>query len=149
MVLTLVNHPEQLALLRSKPELMDAAVEETLRYESSILKQSRVASEDVEILGETIKAGDYVHFMIGAANHDPARFANPEVFDITRSDAGNISFGHGIHFCIGAPLSRLEARIAMRQLLERMPKISILDPQPTFPELLAVRKPLQLWVTNA
>jgi len=147
--MTLVNHPEQLALLRSKPELMDAAVEETLRYESSILKQSRVASEDVEILGETIKAGDYVHFMIGAANYDPARFANPEVFDITRSDAGNISFGHGIHFCIGAPLSRLEARIAMRQLLERMPKISILDPQPTFPELLAVRKPLQLWVTNA
>ena len=87
--------------------------------------------------------------MIGAANYDPARFANPEVFDITRSDAGNISFGHGIHFCIGAPLSRLEARIAMRQLLERMPKLSILDPQPTFPELLAVRKPLQLWVTNA
>ena len=149
MVMTLVNHPEQLALLRSNPELMDAAVEETLRYESSILKQSRVASEDIEILGETIKAGDYVHFMIGAANYDPARFANPEVFDITRLDAGNISFGHGIHFCIGAPLSRLEARIAMRQLLERMPKLSILDPQPTFPELLAVRKPLQLWVTNA
>ncbi len=148
MVMTLVNHPEQLALLRSKPELMDAAVEETLRYESSILKQSRVASEDIEILGQTVKAGDYVHFMIGAANHDPARFANPEVFDIARTDAGNVSFGHGIHFCIGAPLSRLEARIAMRQLLERMPKISIVDPKPSFPELLAVRKPLQLWVTG-
>ena len=148
MVMTLVNHPEQLALLRSKPELMDAAVEETLRYESSILKQSRVASEDVEILGQRIKAGDYVHFMIGAANHDPARFTNPQIFDIARTDAGNVSFGHGIHFCIGAPLSRLEARIAMRQLLERMPKISIVNPQPTFPELLAVRKPLQLWVTS-
>ena len=148
MVMTLVNHPEQLALLRSKPELMDAAVEETLRYESSILKQSRVASEDVEILGERIKAGDYVHFMIGAANHDPARFTNPQIFDIARTDAGNVSFGHGIHFCIGAPLSRLEARIAMRQLLERMPKISIVDPKPAFPELLAVRKPLQLWVTG-
>ncbi len=148
MVMTLVNHPEQLALLRSKPELMDAAVEETLRYESSILKQSRVASEDVEILGQRIKAGDYVHFMIGAANHDPARFTNPQIFDIARTDAGNVSFGHGIHFCIGAPLSRLEARIAMRQLLERMPKISIVDPKPAFPELLAVRKPLQLWVTG-
>ena len=148
MVMTLVNHPEQLALLRSKPELMDAAVEETLRYESSILKQSRVASEDVEILGERIKAGDYVHFMIGAANHDPARFTNPQVFDIARTDAGNVSFCHGINFCIGAPLSRLEARIAMRQLLERMPKISIVDPKPAFPELLAVRKPLQLWVTG-
>jgi cytochrome P450 len=148
MVMTLVNHPEQLALLRSKPELIDAAVEETLRYESSILKQSRVASEDVEILGQKIKAGDYVHFMIGSANHDPARFNNPQIFDIARPDAGNISFGHGIHFCIGAPLSRLEARIAIRQLLERMPKISIVDPQPTFPELLSVRKPLQLWVTN-
>ena len=148
MVMTLVSHPEQLALLRSKPELMDAAVEETLRYESSILKQSRVASEDVEILGQRIKAGDYVHFMIGAANHDPARFTNPQIFDIARTDAGNVSFGHGIHFCIGAPLSRLEARIAMRQLLERMPKISIVDPKPAFPELLAVRKPLQLWVTG-
>ena len=148
MVITLINHPDQMAILRSEPEIMDAAVEETLRYASSILKQSRVASEDIELLGQTVNAGDYVHFMIGAANHDPARFSNPEVFDIKRGDTGHISFGHGIHFCIGAPLSRLEARIAMRQLLERMPNFSIMKPQPTFPELLAVRKPTQLWVTN-
>lgn len=149
MVSTLVNYPDQMALLRSRPELMDAAVEETLRYESSILKQSRVASQDVELLGQKIKAGDYVHFMIGAANHDPARFSNPDVFNITRIDAGHISFGHGIHFCIGASLSRLETRIAIRQLLERIPRISIVNPLPTFPELLAVRKPRQLWVTGA
>ncbi len=147
MVFTLVNHPDQLALLRRRPDLIDGAVEETLRYESSILKQSRVASQDIELLGQTIKAGDYVHFMIGAANRDPARFSNPDVFDITRVDVGHISFGHGIHFCIGASLSRLEARIALRQLLERMPKISIVSPLPTFPELLAVRKPSHLWVT--
>lgn len=87
--------------------------------------------------------------MIGAANHDPARFSNPDVFNITRIDAGHISFGHGIHFCIGASLSRLETRIAIRQLLERIPRISIVNPLPTFPELLAVRKPRQLWVTGA
>ena len=148
MVLAMVDNPEQQAFLRSNYELIPAAVEETLRFDSSIQKQSRVASVDLEILGQTVKKGDYVHFMIGAANRDPRKFTNPDAFDITRSDAANVSFGHGIHFCIGAPLARLEAKIALRQLMERLPSFVLHEPKPTFPELLAVRKPLHLWLSS-
>ena len=149
MVRALSDNPDQLELLRNNPELIEPAVEEALRFDSSIQKQSRIAGEDIEIHGQKIKKGDYVHFMIGAANRDPLRFSNPERFDITRKDAGNVSFGHGIHFCIGAPLARMEARIAIRQLIERMPRIKVIAPLPRYAELFAVRKPLELWVTNA
>ena len=149
MVRALSDNPEQLELLRNNPELIEAAVEEALRFDSSIQKQSRIAAEDMEIHGQKIAKGDYVHFMIGAANRDPLRFSNPERFDIARKDAGNVSFGHGIHFCIGAPLARLEARIAIRQLIERMTKIKVIEPLPRYAELFAVRKPLELWVTSA
>ncbi|MDA2962138.1 MAG: cytochrome P450 [Actinomycetota bacterium] len=148
MVLALINNPEQEKLLRSNYELIPAAVEETLRHDSSIQKQSRVASVDLEILGKQVKKGDYVHFMIGAANRDPKKFSNPDKFDIARKDAANVSFGHGIHFCIGAPLARLDAKIALRQLLEKMPKFFLHEPKPTFPELLAIRKPLHLWLST-
>ncbi len=70
-------------------------------------------------------------------------------FDITRTDAANVSFGHGIHFCIGAPLARLEAKIALRQLLERLPSFVLHEPKPTFPELMTFRKPLQLWLSSS
>jgi len=149
IVLAMIENPEQQALLRANYELIPAAVEETLRFDSSIQKQSRVASVDLEILGQEVKKGDYVHFMIGAANRDPRKFKNPDTFDITRDDAANVSFGHGIHFCIGAPLARLEAKIALRQLLERLPEFVLHEPKPTFPELLAVRKPLQLWLSSS
>lgn len=148
MVLAMINNPEQEEMLRSNFELIPAAVEETLRFDSSIQKQSRVASVDLEILGQEVKKGDYVHFMIGAANRDPRKFSDPDIFDVTRKDAANVSFGHGIHFCIGAPLARLEAKIALRQLLERLPSFVLHEPWPTFPELLAVRKPLQLWLSS-
>ena len=87
--------------------------------------------------------------MIGAANRDPLRFSNPDTYDIARTDAGNVSFGHGMHFCIGAPLARLEARIAIRQLIERIPRIKVIEPLPRYAELFAVRKPLELWVSKS
>jgi len=148
MMIALANHPDELAKLRANPELITNAVEETLRFDSSILKQSRVASEDQDFGGQKIKKGDYMHFMIGAANYDPARFSNAHIFDVERDDVGHVSFGHGIHFCIGAPLARLEARIALRALLDRLSRIEILEPAPVYPELFAVRKPLHLWIRN-
>jgi len=148
MMIALANHPDELAKLRANPELITNAVEETLRFDSSILKQSRVASEDQDFGGQKIKKGDYMHFMIGAANYDPARFSDAHIFDVERDDVGHVSFGHGIHFCIGAPLARLEARIALRALLERLSRIEILEPGPVYPELFAVRKPLHLWIRN-
>ena len=148
MMIALAKHPDQLDKLRSNPELITNAVEETLRFDSSILKQSRVASEDQDFGGQSIKKGDYMHFMIGAANYDPAKFSDADIFDVERDDVGHVSFGHGIHFCIGAPLARLEARIALRALLERLSRIEILEPLPVYPELFAVRKPLHLWLRN-
>ena len=148
MVLALSRNPEEAAKLRSNPDLIENTVEEALRYDSSILKQSRVASVDTTIGGETIKKGDYLHFMIAAANRDPDRFSNPDAFEIARTDQGHLSFGHGIHFCIGAPLARLEAKIALKQLLQRLSTFEILTPQIRYAEIFAIRKPLELILKN-
>lgn len=147
-VLALAANPDQLAKVRSDYGLIENVIEETLRFDSSILKQSRVASEDIEISGRKVKKGDYIHFMIAAANRDSAKFNLPNTFDIFRNDQAHVSFGHGIHFCIGAPLARLEARIAIRQLLERLPILEVATLAPAYPELFAVRKPLELRVKS-
>jgi cytochrome P450 len=148
MVLALSRNPKEAAKLRSNPDLIENTVEESLRYDSSILKQSRVASVDTSIGGEAIKKGDYLHFMIAAANRDPDIFSNPDAFEIARTDQGHLSFGHGIHFCIGAPLARLEAKIALKQLLQRLSTFEILTPQIRYPEIFAIRKPLELILKN-
>ncbi|CAB4579102.1 MAG: cytochrome P450 [Actinobacteria bacterium] len=148
MVLALSRNPEEAAKLRSNPDLIENTVEEALRYDSSILKQSRVASVDTTIGGETIKKGDYLHFMIAAANRDPVRFSNPDAFEIARTDQGHLSFGHGIHFCIGAPLARLEAKVALKQLLLRLSTFEVLTPQIRYAEIFAIRKPLELILKN-
>lgn len=146
LLLALHNNPEQEQILRAHPEKMAAAVEEVLRYDSSILKQSRVASSQLEIAGHQIKKGDYCHFMIGAANRDPKRYAAPNSFIIDREDLGHSSFGHGIHFCIGAPLARLETKMLMEALLERAPLLRVTSKEIRYPSLFAVRKPLELEV---
>ena len=148
MVLALSRNPEEAVKLRSNPDLIENTVEEALRYDSSILKQSRVASVDTTIGGETIKKGDYLHFMIAAANRDPVRFSNPDAFEIARTDQGHLSFGHGIHFCIGAPLARLEAKVALKQLLLRLSTFEVLTPQIRYAEIFAIRKPLELILKN-
>ena len=148
MILALAQNPEQVAKLRENPGLLEKAVEEALRYDSSILKQSRVASVETTIGGQSIKKGEYLHFMIAAANRDPNRFSNPDIFDITRPDQGHLSFGHGIHFCIGAPLARLEAKIALKHLLQRLSEFEIMTPEIKYAEIFAVRKPLELKLRN-
>ena len=145
-MIALHNNPEEKRKLESDHSKLEATVEEVLRYDSSILKQSRVATIDVEIGGHQIKKGDYCHFMIGAANRDPARYVNPDTFWIDREDLSHSSFGHGIHFCIGAPLARMETKALLGALLERAPGLRVTQEEIKYPQLFAVRKPLELGV---
>jgi len=145
-MLALFRNPEQHALLQAHPEMTEGAVEEFLRYDSSIQRQSRVANEDMQLHGETIRKGQYVVLFIGAANRDPEHFIDPDRLDITRTENKHIGFGHGIHFCIGGPLARIETQIAISTILRRMPDIRLIEEEPEFVDLLALRKLRALWV---
>jgi cytochrome P450 len=124
-VLCLDRHPEALAHLRADRALLPAAIEEVLRYRSPFPRLSRVTTCEVQLGDQVIPARRLVMPWIGAANRDPARFVDPERFDIHRQTAGHLAFGHGIHFCIGAPLARLESRIALGILLDRYREIAV------------------------
>lgn len=120
-LLALFRQPDQLALLRERPELLPSAVEELLRFDSPVPRASyRVAKEDVEIGGVRIPAGSLVSVLLGAANRDPARFADPDRLDITRPDNQHLAFAYGIHYCLGAPLARVEGTVAIGSLLGRL-----------------------------
>jgi cytochrome P450 len=118
-MLALLNYRDSLNALVADKSLIPAAMEETLRYDSPVQGLVRVVKQDVELLGQSLPAGDVVMCMLGAANRDPARYTDPEIFDIQREETRHLSFGHGIHFCLGAPLARLEANIAYDSLLTR------------------------------
>ena len=125
-VLGLLTRPDQLALLRSSPELMPRAVEEFLRWDSPIWNAPfRVAAEDVELSGVTIPARSLVQLTLGAANRDVARFPDAADLCVDRDAAGHVAFGHGIHFCLGAPLARIEGEVALSALLERFPHLEL------------------------
>jgi cytochrome P450 len=125
-VLALLLHPDQLARLRARPESMETAVEEILRYAGPIHGSKQAyALEDVTLHGVKIPKGSAVFPVFGAANRDPAVFEDPEVFDIDRTPNRHLGFGHGIHFCLGAGLARMEARIAFKNLLERNPHLRL------------------------
>ena len=124
-LLALYRNPDQLALLRAQPELTANAIEELLRYDSSVQLTSRTTLEDAELNGIALPKGTEVITLIGAANHDPAQFADPGRLDITRKDVTPLSFGGGIHFCLGAQLPRLEAAEAFPALLARLPKLQL------------------------
>ncbi len=119
--LALFRHPEQLLRLREDPELVPNAVEELLRYDSSVQKAWRLATEDVDIGGVTIPGGDRVSAMTAAANRDPGHFPDPDRLDIERKIDRHLAFGHGTHFCLGAMLARLEAVAAITIYLRRFP----------------------------
>ena len=116
-MLTLLRRPDDLARLRSDEELLATAIEEMLRFESPIQRGWRRVAADVELHGERLREGQLVYLMLGAANRDPRVFDDPDRFDMSRQPNRHCAFGHGIHFCVGAPLSRLEARIAFPVLL--------------------------------
>jgi cytochrome P450 len=127
--LALLQHPDQLEKLRSNPSLMRSAVEEMLRYNGPVdITTNRWAFEDVEIGGATIPKGDMVWASLLAANRDPEHFADPERFDITREPNRHIAFGNGIHFCVGAPLARMEGMIALDALVKRLPQLELNAP---------------------
>ena len=122
-VLCLDEHPDVMAELRAAPDLIPAAIEEVLRYRSPVQMMYRRAATDVTLDGRPIRAGQMIMAQIGSANRDAAQFPDPDRFDIRRTPNRHIAFGHGIHFCIGAPLARLESKIALTLLLERLPDL--------------------------
>lgn len=125
----LLTHPDQLAALRADMSLVDAAVEETLRYEGPVENATfRYAVEPLEIAGRDIDRGDPVMICLSAADRDDSRYPAPDDFDIHRDTRGHLAFGHGLHYCLGAPLARLEARTALRTLLDRAPALALDGP---------------------
>ncbi|WP_020574701.1 cytochrome P450 [Actinopolymorpha alba] len=122
----LLQRPDQLAALRKDPDLIEGAVEELLRYLSIVqFGTVRAALEDVEVDGQLVKAGETVVISIPLANRDPDRFDHPEALDVTRSAAGHVAFGHGIHQCLGQQLARIEMRIGYRELFRRFPTLRL------------------------
>lgn len=124
-VLALLRHPAEMAKLRDRPELMDGAVEELLRHDGSAFMVGRRATEDVEMGGVTIRANDFTIGFIHAGNRDPEVFEDPDRLDLTRKGPRSLSFGHGIHFCIGAALARQEVSIALSAILARLPGLRL------------------------
>jgi len=124
-LLALLQNPDQKRKLLEHPALLTSAIEETMRYDNPVQITYRSALEGAEIDGKTIHTGDLVNTIIGSANRDPNRFTNPDEFDITRSEGRHLGFGLGIHFCIGAPLVRLEAEVAFDTLLRRFPDLKL------------------------
>jgi cytochrome P450 len=135
----LLSEQGQLAALRANPALIRGAVEEMLRFDGPAQIGARWARTDVEIGGETIREGELVLCLIGAANRDPDAFPDPDTFDISRDDIKHLTFGAGIHFCLGAPLARLEARIAIHELVRRFGGMTLRGPRPEYRPILALR----------
>lgn len=128
-MLALFQHPDQLEMLKNNPELIKPAIEELLRYNGPVeTSTSRFAGEDLVLDGQPISKGDAVLAVIAGADRDPEQFADPNNLDITRANNPHVAFGYGIHYCIGAPLARLEGQIAFRKLLERKPTIHLAVP---------------------
>ena len=129
-VVNLLEHPDQLALLRKDATLIPGAIEEVLRYEGPVERSlNRWAATDVELGGQTIRRGDLVIPILGAAGRDSARFADPDRLDVTREDTRHLAFGRGSHYCLGAPLARLEAEVALETLFRRLPELRLAVPR--------------------
>ena len=137
-VSSLLKHPDQLELLRSDLSLMPSAVEELLRFNGPVQATGRVAKEDIEVGGVTVKEGQVAFVLLGSANHDPAKFPDPERLDLRRRPTDHLAFGDGIHFCLGAPLARAEAQITLQALIERYPRIELAG-EPTWGGTFIIR----------
>ncbi|MFE6977936.1 cytochrome P450 [Streptomyces sp. NPDC057682] len=126
-MLALLRHPDQLARLRADPGLIRGAVDELIRYDTVTQAIVRVVAEDLEIGGRTLREGELVYLVLGATNRDPECFEDPDRLDLTRPGHRHLSFGHGPHFCLGAPLARLQAEIALGTLVRRLPRLRLAE----------------------
>jgi cytochrome P450 len=142
-LLALLHHPAELARLRADPSLLPQAVEEALRYDGPALALFRRTTREVQLADTTVPAGTLLFALSGSANHDERVFPEPERFDLTRDTRHHVAFGHGIHFCVGAPLARLETRIALELLLADFPGLALAGP-PAYVESLFLRGPRTL-----
>jgi cytochrome P450 len=131
-VWALLRHPVEFARLREAPWVLPAAIEEALRWESPVQRTWRIATADVEVAGQPIPAGALVVLLLSAANRDPARFADPDRFDVLRRDLGHLAFGAGVHRCLGAFLARLETQVAVGALLRRWPTLELATERPAW-----------------
>jgi cytochrome P450 len=138
-VLALLRNPAELCRLRETPGLITSAVEELLRYDGPVQRTARVASAQATIGGRTIARGEMVMPFIGAADRDPAQFRDPDRLDLTRGDNRHIAFGWGIHFCLGAPLARVEGQIALDALVRRLPRLELVTHEPEYRQSLTLR----------
>jgi len=126
----LLQHLEQWQTLQAHPERLPAAIEEILRFESPVARQPRLVKQDTQLGGKQIRKGQMAFQMLNAANRDPEHFDDPDVFDIARPKNRHLAFGQGVHFCIGAPLSRAEGLLVFQTVLNRLPNIRLKDSAP-------------------
>jgi len=138
-LLALLRHPDQLDRLRADRSLLKTGVEELLRYDSPVQIAARTAYEDLTVDGHLIEAGSTVLCLLGAANRDPARYSDPDRLDVGRAEGAPLSFGSGIHFCLGAALARLEGQIVLDRLLDRFSTIELRRDHPTHRDSLTLR----------
>ncbi len=138
-LLALLRHPKELERLRDAPSLIQSAVEELLRYDGPVQRTARITNADVELAEHKIPKGSMVVPVIGAANRDPAHFPDPDRLDVSRPDNRHIAFGFGIHFCLGAPLARLEGQITLGTLLHRLPRLALSTERPEWRESQVLR----------
>ena len=132
-ILCFLDHPEQLARLSAEPGRLLSAIEEVLRYRAPLQWMYRVPTRAVELDGQTVPAGELVLAMIGSANRDPLQFPDADRFDIARDPNPHLAFGHGVHFCLGASLARLESRVALTELLGRLKGLALASDEPWEP----------------
>jgi hypothetical protein len=146
-VLALLQHPDQLTRLRSEPSLIKSAVEELLRYDSPVQMTTRIAKEEVSMAGATFAAGQEVFLVIGSGNRDPNVFEEPDRLDLARENNPHLSFGAGVHYCVGASLARLEGQIAIGRLVERFKGLRLATETPVWRPLAVLRGLVALPVT--
>jgi pimeloyl-[acyl-carrier protein] synthase len=148
-ILTLLRHPDQLALLAQDMSLLNAAIEEVLRFEGPVQIAARIADRDREVQGVTLKAGQPLIVMLGAANRDPDAFSDPDRFDIRRPASQHVAFAHGLHFCLGAALARTEMQVVLPQVLSRFPELRLASDEISWQPTLDFRGPNELLVRSA